>query len=646
MKTIKLKFHIECILLLFIVLVTGGCCHNDLDKRIDNCLLFAGDNKVELEKFLFHYKDEPLKLRAAQFLIANIPYYYTYTGEEVDSIKNLLKEVIKVKGLIEDSVKVKWKKVKIDRSLKCFDAHTITADLLIENIDLAFDVWKRRPWSKYYSFEEFCEYILPYRIKDEPLESWRKLYFQKYSSILDSLYQGKDVVEAAKVIVAYLKKEKFTNSRDFTFPHLGAVYLMDNRVGYCRENCDIAIYVLRSLGIPVATDYYQMSPSYLSKHYWSVLIDTTKLPVPFNYVEEEMERGNYGFRKKGKVYRYCFGIQPEKYEGVLREKTVPVLFKNPFLRDVTNEYTGKENTIKIPVVAQSCERFAYLAVWTGRDYEPIDIAEFGKDGIQFKGLEEKVLYHPVHYSQKGFIPIYYPFYIQNAVAHYFIPDTIKTNNQKLYRKYPMRNSIKEYIGDVQGMRLEADNRIDFKTSELLYQVTDTPKVNYNQVKIKTSAYRYYRIASRTNCHNQLAEIEFYKDTLKKERLIPQKIKQKIDKRPHTEAIARLFDGDWVSYYRSVYWGEILTFDFGKPVDIQTFVYVPRNDDNFVRAGDTYELFYQNGEDGWKSLGKKTATNHVLLYDKVPANALLWLKNYTRGKEEWPFYCENGRQVFL
>ena len=49
--------------------------------------------------------------------------------------------------------------------------------------------------------------------------------------------------------------------------------------------------------------------------------------------------------------------------------------------------------------------------------------------------------------------------------------------------------------------------------------------------------------------------------------------------------------------------------------------MPRNDDNFVRIGDVYELFYHGGKDGWISLGQKKATDTFLVYDNMPRGAL-------------------------
>ena len=43
------------------------------------------------------------------------------------------------------------------------DLQIIKADFLIENIELAFEVWKKYPWCRHLSEAEFFKKILPYR---------------------------------------------------------------------------------------------------------------------------------------------------------------------------------------------------------------------------------------------------------------------------------------------------------------------------------------------------------------------------------------------------------------------------------------------------------------------------------------------------
>ena len=68
---------------------------------------------------------------------------------------------------------------------------------------------------------------------------------------------------------------------------------------------------------------------------------------------------------------------------------------------------------------------------------------------------------------------------------------------------------------------------------------------------------------------------------------------------------------------------------------------PRSDDNDVCPGNEYELFFFDGS-GWHSLGYRVADDNSLHYDDIPLNTLMWLRNYTRGKDERPFIVrENG-----
>ena len=111
---------------------------------------------------------------------------------------------------------------------------------------------------------------------------------------------------------------------------------------------------------------------------------------------------------------------------------------------------------------------------------------------------------------------------------------------------------------------------------------------------------------------------------------------------------QMTDGDVLTFYRALQHGDCtLTFDLGAAYRIGSIDYVSRNDDNFVSKGDVYELFYQDGVNGWQSLGRQEATSDSLIYDNVPKGALLWLRDLTKGREEQLFIMtENGKQDFV
>ena len=77
--------------------------------------------------------------------------------------------------------------------------------------------------------------------------------------------------------------------------------------------------------------------------------------------------------------------------------------------------------------------------------------------------------------------------------------------------------------------------------------------------------------------------------------------------------------------------------------LHSSVNTPRNRDNFIRVGNTYELFYNRNLE-WISAGTLTADCDSVLFE-VPRGSLLYLKNHTQGKDERIFEYLDGRQKF-
>jgi hypothetical protein len=65
---------------------------------------------------------------------------------------------------------------------------------------------------------------------------------------------------------------------------------------------------------------------------------------------------------------------------------------------------------------------------------------------------------------------------------------------------------------------------------------------------------------------------------------------------------------------------------------------------YLTASKEYELSYW--QDGWQTLGKKTAGEEPLVFDNVPAGCLYWLvEDGSKGEEERIFTIEDGKQVW-
>lgn len=135
------------------------------------------EQNPRLEEVLEACGDDSLKRQAALFLLENLPYYYSYerstaldahlkTYELYGTGKYSLEEV-------QDSVRKLYGNTNL-AGLRLVSDVKIKPDLLIDHLEWAFKVWREQPWGKNVSFHDFCEYILPYRIKDEPLKAWRE----------------------------------------------------------------------------------------------------------------------------------------------------------------------------------------------------------------------------------------------------------------------------------------------------------------------------------------------------------------------------------------------------------------------------------------------------------------------------------------
>ena len=59
-------------LLLLLLILLFVSCKASNDKYLEQCLILAGKNRIEFEKVLNHYKNDPLKIEAAKFLIRNM----------------------------------------------------------------------------------------------------------------------------------------------------------------------------------------------------------------------------------------------------------------------------------------------------------------------------------------------------------------------------------------------------------------------------------------------------------------------------------------------------------------------------------------------------------------------------------------------
>ena len=252
------------------------------NQWLDTALNLAGDNRAELQKVLDRYKEEDGdKYRAACFLIENMPFHGAYEGKALENYRKYFSEYVSfpysrhVQELI-DSLKRADGEFSINQLTYKRDIMTVDSAFLVNHIEWAFKVWREQPWGKHVDFDTFCEYILPYRIGDEPLSLWRKEIYECYSPILDEFRKTDEADNpkvAAQLLMDTLRKANYRNTALFPVgPHLGPDVLKWH-TGSCREFTDAMIYVLRALGIPCGVDRVMVLGDNNASHFWNFVLD-------------------------------------------------------------------------------------------------------------------------------------------------------------------------------------------------------------------------------------------------------------------------------------------------------------------------------------------------------------------------------------
>ena len=155
------KYRIFTLISVCAVLLLTCCSRESASLRY--ALRQAGDNRPELESVLAHYADEPEKLAAARYLIANLPAHYSYADSDaIHEYYNyaacILSDTLLTPEQQRDSLLFVTDSLYADlKNHTIPDARIIKADYLIKNIDRSYAQWQTCPWARQLTFEEYLE---------------------------------------------------------------------------------------------------------------------------------------------------------------------------------------------------------------------------------------------------------------------------------------------------------------------------------------------------------------------------------------------------------------------------------------------------------------------------------------------------------
>lgn len=472
-------------LIIFVLLCGNVSCTSTSgqEEELESALEFAMENRDELEKVLVHYAGDSLKLKAAKYLIVNMPGHYSYADADasyryaavVDSVLRSMNGERNY-DVIHDSIDKCARAMGMDTLCKEFDSRLVSSDFLIRNIDEAFDDWQNGTWARHVCFDDFCEYILPYKTEElQPLDNWRsrlKHFCVDKLADLDCCDQLRHSPLAAARILNRNLADSIRPTTGLSVKHacLPLEYRARIPFGQCADYVKMATSVLRSHGIPVCEEFTPQWAGRSLGHAWNVLMASDGRKISFAGITEQIDGLHKSEERMAKVYRRTYAINRELQQMNLTEPHVPEVFRDMFIKDVTSEEIScRDVSIDVGDVRG---RYVYLLTFDNRKWVPVAYGKTSKGKVVFRDMGLNIVYLPACYNAEGEInPVSPPFILHyDGSMEFIVPDTCRKTTLRLSRKYPVMEYAYEYIPRLTDGEFQASNSLDFCSYQIVHKI--------------------------------------------------------------------------------------------------------------------------------------------------------------------------------
>lgn len=643
------------VIAILLCVLAVSCRMHSVSSELEETLSQAGSNRGELFRVLAHYEEEEdsLKLRAAQFLLENMAWKAYATGRVVEEYFAFMDSVFRTGHKSEEELPLIYGQYERqarylkEKQVIALDARTLTADYLIRNIDEAFAVW-HRPWNRHLSFDEFCEWILPYRVSGEVPEEWRTLYRERFEPLLQS-----DTIRTARQACTVINNELMKYSicipeRSVLPVTLPSRLLMNIKFGLCGDYANLAVFAMRSAGIPVGIETVPYWGRGNGRHTFNVVYDNDSTFHDFSGAEQNPDEHLIRFRHEmPKVYRRTFGKQPSSLAMQRGTEDVPIFFKNPYLEDVTGNYPFIEaRDITVLVEGHSDRKFAYLCVYHPEEWIPVAWGRRQGDSVRFRDVCPNIVYHPAIYADGKLQLTGHPFLLDTLGHVNVLAPQTSTRTCTIGTIYKDAPKLIKLLPSFIGGKIQGANRPDFSDAVTYYTFTENPTFKYTTVHCgNTKPCKYLRYLLSGQSKGDMADLEFYA----KGSDVPLKGKVTGQYKPSLtysgSGAEAMFDDNPLTFFHTadtLSWGGL---ELEKPVSVSRIRFIIRSENNGIRKGNEYELFYMD-RDKWVSLGRKIATeDDGLEYRGVPKNALFRWIDHTKDISKRIFIIENNKEIW-
>ena len=128
------------------------------------------------------------------------------------------------------------------------DLNEVTADFLLENVDLAYQAWRESPWKSQVSEELFLNNVLPYASINERRDNWRKTFYKLFAPMVkDAKTPGEAAVILNNKMYEYLNV-KYSTKR--AKADQSPFETMESGLASCTGLSILLIDACRAVGVP------------------------------------------------------------------------------------------------------------------------------------------------------------------------------------------------------------------------------------------------------------------------------------------------------------------------------------------------------------------------------------------------------------
>lgn len=424
---------------------TIGCSkHSPVADVLDS----AGSNRTELEAVLNHYRNvdnNPQKLRAAEFLIENMPAHYSYAGTQIYEYYDYAARILANKSLSPEQqrdnlLSITDLKYRDLPSHTVPDAQIIKADYLIKNIDTSYDGWVNNDWASQLTFDEYLEWLLPYKATElQELDAWRDTLLAHFGKGLEHPIKNDVEYNTTMGIADMLRTDALNGLNRYGLytraglPLLSAHLQAAQTFGNIPDYALTAALLMRSAGIPAVLDETPVGSRYTAATKWFVIIaDKGEEKASEWDFSTNIGYGFFPFERGPKVYRNTYAINLDRLEYKQNAK-----YQYPFelgRKDVTSKYFRTKD-LAIPIDKgirkHIKDKYVYIASAVRSEENPWQIVDFGimKGGkAMFHDMGVEVLYQIQGYNGDTLIPICTPFILHKDKSIEFVSaDTLNSD---------------------------------------------------------------------------------------------------------------------------------------------------------------------------------------------------------------------------